>query len=72
MCKVKRHARTMFRHDCNSTMRFGEIKDKFLLSSGGTFKPNFSLTDAPENWWRTSRFGSSQRFVDVDKDKVRF
>ena len=72
VCKVKRLARTMFRHDCNSTMRFGEIKDKFLLSSGGTFKPNFSLTDAPENWWRTSRFGSSQRFVDVDKDKVRF
>ena len=61
----------MFKDGCTNTIRFGEVRDTFVLSRGGTaFEPKFSLTDAPESWWRTSKFSHSDRFVDVDKDKV--
>lgn len=53
------------------TVRFGDVRDSFVLSSGSNYEPDFSMTDAPENWWRTSRFAKSGRFRAVDKDKVR-
>lgn len=56
-----------------STITFDTLRNgEFILSSGKSFHPNFSQTDAPENWWRTSQFATTERFGSVDKDKFRF